>query len=104
MPANDNVAYTKDVHGEFDAGTGRIASLVGIWWRHNVTDVFDDEKIAWLALSNQFGEHAGIGTGDKQCMRFLTIPGKAPENLFVLSKLLLLEAMNSIKQFLHVTG
>src|SRR6185436_5794987 len=101
MTAHDNVAHAERFDRELYSSAGRIVADIAVCRGNDVADVFDDEKVARLALRDEFGDDAGISACYKKRVRLLAVARKPAEHFLVTSEFALLKSMNSFEQFLH---
>ena len=101
MAADNDVRNAEGFDGELDSGAGGVEAGVDVGGRDDVTDVFDDEKVAGFALGDEFSNDAGIGASDEQRVRLLAVAREAAKDFAIAAEFALLKPMNSFEQFLH---
>jgi hypothetical protein len=97
VPADNNVGDAENFDGKFNARGSRVELSPAISRGDDVADVFDDEEVARVALSDQFRKNAGIGASDKKRVGLLSLAGQAAEHGAVLSKFFFTETMHSFE-------
>ena len=96
MATDDDVIHAEIFHGEFNGRGGGVGIAHGGRGRDDVADVFYDEQVAGLAMSNEFSQDTGIRAGNEKRVRILSDLRETAKEFAVISKLIIAEFVDAL--------